>query len=108
MCNFTLNRYKHPTFANTWQLEIAYYTDKTHRPGFQTLDFLLVHGGGLCLCSRVRPTALWASYGRRAGGSIPFARIYKISLVSMSERSQLVIKSLQKLSRLSMSDRQGF
>ncbi|WP_190241023.1 hypothetical protein [Nostoc sp. 'Peltigera membranacea cyanobiont' 210A] len=34
-------------------------------------------------------------------------RIYKLSLVSMSERSQLVMKSSQKLSRLSMSDRQG-
>ncbi|WP_324971109.1 hypothetical protein [Nostoc sp.] len=34
-------------------------------------------------------------------------RIYKLSLVSMSERSQLIIKSLQKLSRLLMSDRQG-
>ncbi|MEA5602447.1 hypothetical protein [Nostoc sp. UHCC 0252] len=32
-------------------------------------------------------------------------RIYKLSLVSMSERSQLVIKSSEKLSRLSMSDR---
>ncbi|MEH1772164.1 MAG: hypothetical protein V7L24_04390 [Nostoc sp.] len=31
--------------------------------------------------------------------------IYKLSLVSMSWRSQLVIKSSQKLSRLSMSDR---
>ncbi|MEH2119837.1 hypothetical protein [Nostoc sp.] len=32
-------------------------------------------------------------------------RIYKLSLVSMSGRSQLIIKSSQKLSRLSMSDR---
>ncbi|WP_335010903.1 hypothetical protein [Nostoc sp.] len=32
-------------------------------------------------------------------------RIYKLSLVSMSWRSQLVIKSSQKLSRLSISDR---
>ncbi|MHC5725166.1 MAG: hypothetical protein ACYTXY_13705 [Nostoc sp.] len=28
------------------------YTVKTHRPGLKTLDFLLVHGGGLCLYSR--------------------------------------------------------
>ncbi len=28
------------------------YTDKTHLRGFKTLDFVLVHGGGLCLCSR--------------------------------------------------------
>ncbi|MCC5662531.1 hypothetical protein LC653_00930, partial [Nostoc sp. CHAB 5784] len=28
------------------------YTDKTHLRGFEALDFLLVHGGGLCLCSR--------------------------------------------------------
>ncbi|WP_174711716.1 hypothetical protein [Nostoc sp. TCL240-02] len=34
-------------------------------------------------------------------------QIYKLCLVSMSGRSQLVIKSSEKLSRLSMSDRQG-
>ncbi|MBD2246139.1 hypothetical protein [Nostoc sp. FACHB-888] len=34
-------------------------------------------------------------------------QIYKLSLVSMSKRSQLVMKSSEKLSRLSMSDRQG-
>ena len=27
------------------------YTGKTHLRGFKTLDFLLVHGGGLRLCS---------------------------------------------------------
>ncbi|MEH1950526.1 MAG: hypothetical protein V7K77_26735 [Nostoc sp.] len=34
-------------------------------------------------------------------------RVYKLSLVSMSGRSQLVIKSSEKLSKLLMSDRQG-
>ncbi|MEH1927938.1 hypothetical protein [Nostoc sp.] len=38
---------------------------------------------------------------------MPLSNIYKLSLVSMSGRSQLVIKSSEKLSRLSMSDRQG-
>ncbi|MCW5315176.1 hypothetical protein GTQ43_15570 [Nostoc sp. KVJ3] len=28
------------------------YTGKTHLCGLKTLDFLLVHGGGLCLYSR--------------------------------------------------------
>ncbi|MHC5733406.1 hypothetical protein [Nostoc sp.] len=32
-------------------------------------------------------------------------QIYKLSLMLMSERSQLVIKSSEKLFRLSMSDR---
>jgi len=27
------------------------YTDKTHLRGLKILDFLLVHGSGLCLCS---------------------------------------------------------
>ncbi|MFM6349315.1 MAG: hypothetical protein ACKPFK_29855, partial [Dolichospermum sp.] len=27
------------------------HTDKTHGGGFETLDFSLVHAGGLCLCS---------------------------------------------------------
>ncbi|MHC5825118.1 MAG: hypothetical protein ACYT04_57035 [Nostoc sp.] len=38
---------------------------------------------------------------------MPVSNIYKLSLVSMSGRSQLVIKSSEKLCRLSMSDRQG-
>ncbi|MBN3950074.1 MAG: hypothetical protein HWQ38_27825 [Nostoc sp. NMS7] len=28
------------------------YTSKTHGGGLRILDFVLVHGGGLCLCSR--------------------------------------------------------
>ncbi len=28
------------------------YTDKTHLRGLRIFDFVLVHEGGLCLCSR--------------------------------------------------------
>jgi hypothetical protein len=48
----------------TGRLEFAATRNFTHRPGLKTLDFLLVHGGGLRLCSSVRvsvPEALFYS-----------------------------------------------
>jgi hypothetical protein len=50
------------------RLEVAATRDFTCLRRLKTLNFFLVHGGGLCLCSSVRP---W-----RAGGSILFAQYF--------------------------------